>query len=373
MYDVVVVGGNLAGATAAINAAHKDVKVALIEKNKKPFSPAHCGEAIPRNIADYLKLDKIECKYNSIKKVSVNILSSVYNYKLNPDWVFIIDRNYLENYLLKKAKELGVTLFLGQTVKNINPPDELILDNGKKINGKVIIDASGIACQIGRRMGLDTKLKPEDVGVCVQSRVEGNFDPDLAKIWFHKPYAPFGYAWLFPIDNKTANIGTGTFAGGKYNKDLEKFLHNYIINVTEGDYKINHTFRACVPVAKPLNQFIKNNVMIVGDAARLTNSAVGGGINNAFYSGGLAGKIAGDYLNGNINSLDFYQKSIKKLVKRLNKTYKMKNMFISEKKYVDTWMELLIIASIVNKILPRFVQAQLLKLSDMNRSMYKIW
>ena len=71
MYDVVVVGGNLAGATAAINAAHKDVKVAIIEKNKKPFSPAHCGEAIPKAVADYFKLDKIGCKYNNIKKVTV--------------------------------------------------------------------------------------------------------------------------------------------------------------------------------------------------------------------------------------------------------------------------------------------------------------
>jgi flavin-dependent dehydrogenase len=185
MFDVVIVGGNLAGATAAINAAKKDVKVALIERNKKPYSPAHCGEAIPKSIAEYLKLDNIGCKYNNIKKVSVNISSLSYNYKLNPNWVYIFDRNFVENYLQKKAKENGVKLFLGKKVTDFIQPNEVVLDNGNKIKGKIIIDASGIACKIGRSIGLDTRLNSNDVGVCIQSRIESNFVSDEAKIWFH--------------------------------------------------------------------------------------------------------------------------------------------------------------------------------------------
>ena len=40
MFDVIVIGGNLAGASAAINAAEKGANVALVERHKEPFSPA---------------------------------------------------------------------------------------------------------------------------------------------------------------------------------------------------------------------------------------------------------------------------------------------------------------------------------------------
>ena len=56
-------------------------------------------------------------------------------------------------------------------------------------------------------------MKPKNVGVCVQSRVKGEFNSDAMKFWFHKPYAPFGYAWLFPINARLANIGIGIPGG----------------------------------------------------------------------------------------------------------------------------------------------------------------
>ena len=36
-YDVVVIGGNLAGTSAAINALEKGASVAVIEKNLQPY------------------------------------------------------------------------------------------------------------------------------------------------------------------------------------------------------------------------------------------------------------------------------------------------------------------------------------------------
>ena len=76
MYDIIIIGGNLSGVTAAINAVNKGVKVALIERHKKPYSPAHCGEAIADVTADFLKIDKRNCPKNEIKEIKINISSS---------------------------------------------------------------------------------------------------------------------------------------------------------------------------------------------------------------------------------------------------------------------------------------------------------
>ena len=136
MFDVVVIGGNLSGATAAINAARMGVNVVLVEKNKEPYFPARCGEATDEVTANILDLDNIGCPKNEIKQLTINISSKKeYNFKVQKHKVYIIDRNFVEKYLLKSAKEEGVELKLGQRMKTFNPPNEIILDNKERIKG----------------------------------------------------------------------------------------------------------------------------------------------------------------------------------------------------------------------------------------------
>jgi len=111
MYDVIVVGGNLSGATSAINAAKLGVSVALIEKNKEPSFPPRCGEATDEITAEILELDKIKCPKNQIKQITINISSKKeYNFKVKKHGIYIIDRNFLEKYLLKNG---GMIFFHG--------------------------------------------------------------------------------------------------------------------------------------------------------------------------------------------------------------------------------------------------------------------
>jgi digeranylgeranylglycerophospholipid reductase len=209
VFDVIVIGGNLAGTTAAINAAKEGINVALIERNKEPFFPAHCGEMLTDVETELLDLDKIGCDKNEINNIIINISSKEYFFKLRTIKIIIFNRNFFEKRLLKEARKNGVKLLLGTRMRDFRQPNEIYLDNNEIIKGKIIIDASGISCHVGKRIGINTKLKPKDIGVCIQSRVQGNFNSNTIKSWFHKPYAPFGYAWLFPLDEKTANIGLG--------------------------------------------------------------------------------------------------------------------------------------------------------------------
>ena len=109
MFDVIVIGGNLAGASAAMNAADKGVNVALVERRKEPFFPAHCGEGIADVAGELLELDKINCPKNEINLVQINISNfKEYFFKLKKHKFFIIDRNYVEKKLLEKAgKRVG--------------------------------------------------------------------------------------------------------------------------------------------------------------------------------------------------------------------------------------------------------------------------
>jgi digeranylgeranylglycerophospholipid reductase len=360
MFDVIVIGGNLAGASAAINAAEKGVNVAIVERHKEPFSPPHCGEGIADVTGELLELDKINCPKNEIKFVQINVSTfKEYLFKLKTQKIFIIDRNYLEKSLLEKARKKGVKLILGVNMSDFKSPNDVILDNEKKISGKVIIDASGIACQVGRRIGLNTRLKPEDIGVCIQSRVKSNFNNQIQKMWFHKPYAPFGYAWVFPKSNTLANIGLG-IPGGQ-NVDLDKLLTNYINFITDGKNTVLSTFRSCVPSGLPLQPLVKDNVMFVGDAARLVNSATGAGIHHAIVSGSLAGYIAAKYVRGELPSLEIYQTEMQNKISRLTRTYYNKSKLTTDQKYISAYKKAWSMLSIVNKIFPNFFQGYVAK------------
>ena len=361
MYDVIVVGGNLAGTYAAINAAQKGANVALVERHKKPLSPAHCGEAIP-DISKYLlKIDELRVPRNIINKITVNISSEKkYNFKLSKNKIFIIDRYFLEKELHKKARKTGVKLFLGTAMKKFTPPNELTLEDNKKIKGKVIIDASGIVCIIGKKIGVITKIKPKDIGVCIQSRIKSNFEPDKIYMWFHKPYAPFGYAWLFPINKNEANIGLMVHGGQKL--DLKKLLDDYMHYMIKDDYKITHTFRACEPLSKPLDNLVKDNIMFVGDAARVVDPASGAGIHNAAFSGTLAGIIAARFVKGEVSSLEIFKEAMTEKTQRIKNTYTRNKKLNTSEKFLKGYRKVFSLLNIVNKIFPNFFQGSIAKI-----------
>ena len=363
MYDIIIVGGNLSGTTAAINAANRGIKVALIERHKKPFYPPHCGEAIADVTANFLEIDKRKCPKNIIKEVKINV-STLNNYTINlsENKIFIIDRNYLENDLLNESKKKNVDLFLGRRMIKFNRPNEIILDNNERLNGKIIIDASGISCIIGKQIGINSKLKSRDVGVCIQSRIQSKINSDQMYMWWGEPYAPFGYAWLFPINDNLANIGLGIT--GDLRLDLNHLLQKYIKNMIKNKYKIIHTFRACEPMYKPLENIVYDNIMFVGDSARLIDSISGAGIQNAVVSGTIAGLTAAGYIKGELKSLNIYQKLMQNRINKINRTYKKKCKINTINKYHKTINRLFSTVNIINKIIPNFYQGKIAKMLE---------
>ena len=359
MFDIIVVGGNLAGINAAINAAERDVSVAVIEKNKEPLHPARCGEGT--DSVTWRLIEDTGCSKNEIKRIKINI-SSYWStsFLLNQLRLYIFDRNCVERKLLEKAESLGVRLFLGRAMRDFLPPHDIILDDNERIQGRVIIDGSGFSCQIGRRIGIAPSLKSKDIGVCIQVRVEGSFPSDTIYLWFHTPFAPFGYAWMFPINSHLANIGIG-IPGGQ-NIDMKESLYRYIREVAGNDSKILYTFYATIPSALPLHRLVKDNVMIVGDAARLANPIFGKGISNAIISGSLAGRVAAKYIHGEISSLDLYQQFMYKKVVLLRRFYhrKVRSMY-SEKVFLSKYKHAFSLLKYFHDILPSFSERRIVK------------
>ena len=157
-----------------------------------------------------------------------------------------------------------------------------------------MVGADGYESQVGRWAGIDTSIKPQDIDTCYQYRLTNikDFDPDYCEFFLGK-VAPGGYAWVFPKDEDTANVGLGVLGTlAKQPGDVKKYLEKFIAN--------DKRFRDAQPLeavsgavsCAPLEKTSMDGLLLVGDSARMIDPITGGGIIN----GCIAGKYAGETL-----------------------------------------------------------------------------
>lgn len=326
-YDIIIIGGGPAGVMAAL---HSKGDILFVEKKKEIGVPVHCAEGIWGKIVDWFDLhDFVKNNSYILYNVEFNFSNGkTKNLIMHTNKIYIVDKERVLQNMLWEASEKEdrhITVKTDTVAKYEN--GMIILNNSEEIKGKIIIAADGINSGIGKAVGLTHSLRPKDIHVCAQYRLEGYFE-DRVRLFLDKPYAPSGYVWVFPKSETVANVGLGMQGSRHYDvKDfLDSFINDYYPNSTKKEF-----FAAPVSLAPPADRIVKDNIMLVGDAARFTISPSGAGIGNALLSGMYAGKIASKYLEGAWN-LEAYQYAMDlNLWNKLNKAYAFKQKLMEEK------------------------------------------
>jgi len=325
-YEVIIIGAGPGGAMAAL---HSKGDVLLVEKKKEIGVPVRCGEGIFGKIVDYFNLHKyikdahilhnVEFNFPNGKQKKIRMRSNV-AYMINKD-------KFLQNMLHDVVKKDDISLTIRTNTKAKYMNGKIILNGKEEVTGKVIIAADGINSSIGRAVGLTTLLKPEDMHICAQYRLEGDFDPDTVRLFLDRPYAPSGYVWVFPKGNHTANVGLGIQGSRHLNvkQQLDWFVRDCYPLSKKKDF-----FTAPVSLAPPVNRCMRKNILLVGDAARYTISPNGAGMGTAMLSGQTAGDVASKYLAGEYG-LEAYQYAMSlKLYSKLLKAHNLKQKVMGE-------------------------------------------
>jgi flavin-dependent dehydrogenase len=117
---------------------------------------------------------------------------------------------------------------------------------------------------------------------------------DFTEIYFDSEFFG-GYAWFFPKGN-VANIGVGI----RYNyqsgisQTVEGLLKRMVKRLASEGRIANRPLSdtgGFIPVGGPLST-VKENILLVGDAAGQTHPITGGGIPQAVICGEIAGRVA---------------------------------------------------------------------------------
>ncbi len=304
--DIVVVGAGPGGSMAAKFCAQGGLDTILIEKKAEIGAPLRCAEGVAKKWLSevgitpdptWIRGDMKGAIIKSTQGTAFQLDES----KAGTEVGYVLERHLFDKALAKDAAAAGAKIMLRTSATGIlRGPDGKIVGVKAKsmgeeieIRAKAVVAADGYESQVGRWAGIDTNLSLSDIDSCIQYRM-CNLDvaPDFCEFVIGSA-APGGYVWIFPKGNGVANVGIGVM-GTKCKKgaDAKYYLDKFIAEDPRfAKAQCLEIMGGFVSTCPGLDCAVDDNIILVGDAARVIDPITGGGICHACRTGMYAGKV----------------------------------------------------------------------------------
>jgi len=317
MYDVIIIGAGPAGGIAANVLAGKDRKVLILDKKSEVGNPVHCGEGLSRYAVESNGL-RVDESWIRLKVKGSRVFIPSGKHFLVPGEGFAIDRQIFDKSIVDAAVDRGAELMLRTAARGMELQGKrwTVKTSAGNFQGRVVLGADGVGSVVNSWAGLrgntaaiggyQYKFERDYVHENIPYDFEG--ENRLTEEWLDFHYAnryPQGYIWVFPR-GEVYNIGICGLKG--YRKLLQGFLKERGL-----DHKKAVGYNAGrIPRSGILPSYVKDQVLIAGDAGGLTNPITKGGVHAALFSGRTAAEVIDKALEANdMDLLWHYDKKVK--------------------------------------------------------------
>jgi geranylgeranyl reductase len=312
LYDVLVIGGGPAGATAAHEVAKSGRSVMLLDRawRTKP-----CGGAVPPQLLrDFAVPESLMVAQIDTARIISPTWRSV-DIPVGNGYVGMVDRDVFDEWLRARAATAGAERHVGTFTSFTRGADGIPVisytdgrsrtGETRTVRARMVIGADGALSPVARQC-IPNAHKAKHVFAyheIVKSPAANhtaNFGAARCDVYYQKPLSPDFYAWVFP-HGATTSIGTGTLQKGFGLKEaVAKLRKDTGLDQVETIRKEG----APIPI-KPLPQWDNGrDVVLAGDAAGVVAPASGEGIFYAMTGGRFAAEAVLEALNtGNAKAL----------------------------------------------------------------------
>ncbi len=320
LFDVVVVGGGPAGATAAEDLARAGRKVLLLDRAGR-IKP--CGGAIPpRLMRDFKVPDGLLAGRAHAARMIAPSAREV-DMPIEGGFVGMVDREVFDEWLRARAADAGAERRTGLFRTLERDPDGVAVVSyatGKgdgadvlSVRARCVVGADGARSQVARQALPKTKAPPcvfayhEIIKAPADGR--GGWDGRRCDVFYQGKLSPDFYAWIFP-HGETASIGVGSARKGFSLRGAVTALR---AQTALAGCETVRTEGAPIPL-RPLKRWDDGkNVVLAGDAAGVVAPASGEGIYYAMEGGRQAAAAADRFLaTGNAKALRGARKTFMK-------------------------------------------------------------
>lgn len=318
MPQVAVIGAGPAGLQTAIRLKELGVEVSVFEEHESIGVPEHCTGLISKRGVEELGLHLGDSLQNSIKGAKIFSPSGkMIKVKTKEVVAYVVNRKEFDSILLRKARLIGVHVSTETKLIDVRN-NTLFIQNQKRgelRKADIIVGADGVNSTVRHLIGL--KNNKDDFIHTIQTTCTGEFDPEMVEVHL-LDYAKGFFAWVVPISKDKAKVGLGSTLGENISEALKKFISEKLKNARPYHYE-----SALIPYGEPLKGIVKNNLVLIGDAAFQTKATTGGGVIFGMKSANILSQTIADTLNKK-TTLNNYEKRMEELNKELKFHFKIR-------------------------------------------------
>jgi geranylgeranyl reductase len=305
-FDVVVIGGGPAGATAATDLARGGRRVALVDRDGR-IKP--CGGAIPTALIEEFAIpdELLVARVRGARMVSPSRRSV--DMGIDNGFVGMVDREHFDEWLRRRATLAGATRITGDFIDaeqdnrdghpglrvRVQAPD----GSSVTLRTTALIGADGARSKVARQCipGGDRLRYVYAYHEIIATPTQASFDGERCDVHYRGEISPDFYGWIFP-HGATTSVGSGSAQHGfQVRRAVERLRRDTGLDACE-------TLRregAPIPM-RPLRRWDNGrDTVLAGDAAGVVAPASGEGIYYAMAGGRFAAQAVegllatGDY------------------------------------------------------------------------------
>jgi digeranylgeranylglycerophospholipid reductase len=278
-YDVLIAGGSVSGLLAAREIAAGGLSVAVLEEDAEIGTPEHCGGLVSvagiRNLGVVPDANTVE--NNKIARAKIFSPSRFFEINAEKQKVMVLDRRAFDKQIAFQAQKKGAEIRVKCSLRSFAKDglEYVVKTSEGDLSCNYLIDARGVSSIISRtREGVLQSAQYELYAPWIER--------DTIEVAFDSERYPGFFAWIIPTGQGSGKVGV---AGRRINAATA--LKSYIGG--KGKYSIVRKIYASIWVNGPLQNFVYDRMIIVGDAAGQSKPTTAGGI----YSCGMGGLLAG--------------------------------------------------------------------------------
>jgi len=297
IYDLLVIGASFAGLIAARTAAHRGLKVGIIDAKKEPGVRVRTTGILVKEATEETDIPaRLTRKIPGVRLYAPNMtFSDLYA----PGYYFVAtDTPALMRWLAREASRAGADLLLGTRFEKAHHDGDLIHLEGLGLSTRYLLGADGAKSRVAKCFNLGQN-KRFLIGLETEYEPLKALNPDLLHCFINNAYAPGYLGWMVPGVNMT-QIGLAVspdLMGRERKPDYNRFLsqiHPHFPGILNCREKARRS--GPIPCGGLVHPLSTHRVLLTGDAAGLVSPLTAGGIRLAFQYGRRAGFAIANYL-----------------------------------------------------------------------------